>query len=71
MNEFNNSYNALKGSLLRTLIYTIGHVIISIIVVKTVTNATIIEALMDSTIEPLINSIWFFILDRLWTAKGK
>ena len=71
MNEFTESYEALKGSLLRTLVYTIGHVLISVMVVKTVTDASITEALMDSTIEPAINAVWFFVLDRLWTAKGK
>ena len=69
MNEFLDSYKSLKGSFFRTLVYTFGHILISVIVVKTVTDASITEALMDSTIEPAINAVWFFILDRLWNNK--
>ena len=70
MNEFTNSYESLKGSLLRTLVYSIGHVIIAVTVLKLVADVTITEALTDATIEPMVNAVWFFILDRLWNTKG-
>ena len=69
MNEFLGSYKALKGSLLRTFIYTIGHILIAITVLKLVADVTITEALTSATIEPMVNAVWFFILDRLWIAK--
>lgn len=69
MSEFLGSYQSLKGSFLRTLIYTIGHVIIAVTVLKMVADVTITEALTDATIEPLVNAMWFFVLDRLWNTK--
>lgn len=71
MNEFTNSYESLKGSIFRTLIYTVGHVIIATLVVTFVADVSIIVAITDATIEPIINGFWFFTLDRLWNAKGK
>ena len=49
-------YDNNKGSILRTIIYTIGHFAI---------------AITDAIVEPLANAIWYFILDKLWTAKYK
>lgn len=69
MNEFLGSYKALKGSFFRTLVYTVGHILIAVTVLKLVADVTITEALMDSTIEPAINAVWFFVLDRLWNTK--
>lgn len=67
MNEFTNSYQSLKGSLLRTIIYTIGHIIIAMSVVSIVTGASLFQAGSVALIEPSINAIWFFILDRMIT----
>ena len=60
-----------KGSLIRTIIYTIGHFIIAITVLMLVADVPFIIALTDAIVEPIANSIWYFILDKWWTNKSK
>ena len=64
-----NIYRNNKGSILRTIIYTIGHFAIAITVLMIVSDVSFVIALTDAIIEPLANSIWYFILDKWWTAK--
>ena len=66
----NNIYQSNKGSLLRTVIYTIGHFAIAITVLMLVADVSFVIALTDAIIEPLANSIWYFILDKWWTSKN-
>jgi len=67
--EWLQSYTALKGTLLRTLIYTIGHFLIAAACVMYFTGAPFYIAITDAIVEPLINAVWFFILDRLWISN--
>ena len=60
-----------KGSFVRTLIYTIGHFIIAITCLMLIADVSFLIALTDAIIEPLANSIWYFILDKWWTRKNK
>ena len=64
-------YENNKGSLLRTLIYTIGHFIIAITVLMLISNVSFAIALTDAIVEPIANAIWYFVLDKIWTAKVK
>ena len=64
-------YENNKGSLLRTLIYTIGHFAIAITVLMLVADVSFIVALTDAIVEPLANSKWYFVLDKIWIAKYK
>ena len=64
-------YKNNKGSLLRTLIYTIGHFIIAITVLMLISNVSFAIALTDAIVEPLANAIWYFVLDKFWTTKFK
>jgi uncharacterized membrane protein len=64
-----NIYVNNKGSLARTLIYTIGHFMIAIAVLKAVADVTFKEALTDAIVEPIANSVWYFILDKLWVSR--
>ncbi len=64
-------YENNKGSILRTIIYTIGHFAIAITVLMLVADVSFIVALTDAIVEPLANSIWYFILDKIWIAKYK
>tara|TARA_Y100001935_G_C17250608_1_gene480775 strand:- start:751 stop:993 length:243 start_codon:yes stop_codon:yes gene_type:complete len=64
-------YQENKGSLLRTIVYTIGHFIIAISVLMMVANVSFVIALTDAIVEPLANSIWYFILDKWWTRNIK
>ena len=64
-------YNNNKGSIARTIIYTIGHFLIAIMVLKSVANVTLKEAMTDAIVEPLANAIWYFVLDKFWASKIK
>ena len=59
-----------KGSILRTVIYTIGHFIIAITVLMIVADVTFFIALTDAIVEPLANAMWYFILDKWWASKS-
>ena len=60
-----------KGSILRTIIYTIGHFAIAITVLMLVADVTFAVALTDAIVEPIANSVWYFILDKWWASKSK
>ena len=66
-----NIFRNNKGSILRTIIYTIGHFAIAITVLMSVANVSFIIALTDAIVEPLANAVWFFVIDKVWTAKYK
>ncbi len=63
-------YKNNKGSILRTVVYTIGHFAIAIIVLKSVADVTFKEAMTDAIIEPLANAVWYFMLDKFWASKS-
>ena len=60
-----------KGSILRTIVYTIGHFAIAITVLMLVADVSFMIALTDAIVEPIANSIWYFILDKWWASKSK
>ena len=64
-------YKDNKGSILRTIVYTIGHFLIAIIVLKSVADVSIQEAMTDAVVEPLANAVWYFLLDKFWASKMK
>ena len=64
-------YENNKGSLLRTLIYTIGHFAIAITVLMLIADVPFLIALTDAIVEPIANAVWYFVLDKVWTAKYK
>ena len=66
-----NVYSNNKGSILRTLIYTIGHFVIAITVLMLVADVSFSVALTDAIVEPIANSVWYFILDKWWASKSK
>ena len=66
-----NIYNNNKGSILRTIIYTIGHFAIAITVLMLIANVSFYIALTDAIVEPLANAVWYFILDKWWASKTK
>ena len=66
-----NIYINNKGSILRTFIYTIGHFAIAITVLMLVADVTFAVALTDAIVEPIANSVWYFILDKWWASKSK
>ena len=64
-------YSNNRGSILRTAVYTIGHFVIAITVLMLVADVTFAVALTDAIVEPLANSVWYFLLDKFWASKIK
>tara|TARA_Y100001936_G_C15866651_1_gene555383 strand:- start:300 stop:536 length:237 start_codon:yes stop_codon:yes gene_type:complete len=60
-----------KGSILRTIVYTIGHFAIAIIVLMSIADVSFIIALTDAIVEPLANAVWYFVLDKWWASRSK
>lgn len=73
MAEFNEGIFQIlcKTSIGRALIYTVGHVIIAMSVVSIITGASIFQAGLVAFIEPSINGIWYYILDKTWSKMYK
>ena len=55
----------------RALVYTAGHIIIAMTVVSVLTGASLWEAGLVALVEPTINGFWYYILDKIWSAKFK
>ena len=66
-----NIYKDNKGSILRTIVYTIGHFAIAITVLILIADVSFIIALTDAIVEPIANSVWYFILDKWWASNSK
>ena len=62
--------NAFKDrmdeSLLLAIIFFIGNILIAMIVVSAITGASIWEAGLVALVEPSVNSVWFYVLHKLW-----
>tara|TARA_B100001248_G_scaffold209704_1_gene163838 strand:- start:12710 stop:12946 length:237 start_codon:yes stop_codon:yes gene_type:complete len=73
MSEFTqgmlNTLKSLIGSssLGLSIIFFIGHVIIAMAVVSLITGASIWEAGAVALVEPAINSVWFYVLHKVYT----
>ena len=62
-------YASNRGSILRTIVYTIGHFAIAITVLMLVADVSFYIALTDAIVEPLANSVWYFLLDKFWASR--
>ena len=70
-NAARSIYKNNRGSILRTIVYTLGHFAIAITVLMLVADVSFSVALTDAIVEPIANSIWYFILDKWWASKHK
>jgi uncharacterized membrane protein len=41
---------------------------IAIMCLMLIANVTFYQALADAIIEPLLNALWYFVLDRIWST---
>ena len=57
---FKNSSAALA------VVYTLGHIVISMTVVSMMTGASLWEAGSVALLEPAINGVWLYVLHSLW-----
>ena len=69
-NAAKNVYSNNRGSILRTIVYTIGHFVIAISVLMLIADVAFMIALTDAIVEPLANAIWYFILDKWWASRS-
>lgn len=69
MSEFKQGiFKVIAGtSAGRATIYTFGHIIISMAVVRIVTGASWSEAGIVALIEPILNGFWYYLLDKTIT----
>jgi len=76
MTEFKNGiYRTIQSligtSIGRAVIYTLGHIVIAMICNRLITGADWKLAGVDAIIEPMINGVWYYVLDRTWSKYGK
>ena len=76
MTEFTNGIlvtikNKVDDSILLALIFFLGHILIAMIVVSMITGASIWEAGAVALVEPAVNSVWFYVLHKLWKKFSK
>ena len=73
MTEFRTGiFNLIKNtSVGRALIYTCGHIIIAMSVVSVLTGASLWEAGAVALVEPTINGVWYYALDKLFSMRTK
>ena len=77
MSEINKGFfNAIRNQLVRSsvgraIIYTIGHIIIAATFNVIITASTLELAAVDAIIEPLINGVWYYFLDKFWASTIK
>jgi len=58
-----------NGSFKRSVIYTVGHITIATMCNIYITGALFELALTDALIEPLLNGVWYYVLDGLIVNK--
>ena len=68
-NSARTIYSNNRGSILRTIVYTIGHFIIAITVLMLIADVSFMIALTDAIVEPLANAVWYFLLDKFWASR--
>ena len=57
------------GSILRTIIYTIGHMFIAVSCLMVIADVPFSIAITDAIVEPILNGFWYYILDRYWASR--
>ena len=67
----NTVKNKMDESLALALIFFIGHILIAMTVVSIITGASIWEAGIVALVEPAVNSVWFYVLHKLWKKFSK
>ena len=58
-----------KHNLSITIFYTIGHFIIAVLCNHFITKADMRLATIDAIIEPMINALWFHVLNYFYQFK--
>lgn len=67
----NTMRNKFGDSILLSVVFFIGHILIAMTVVSLMTGASLWEAGAVAVVEPAINSIWFYILHKIYDHVKK
>ncbi|MEK9717358.1 MAG: DUF2061 domain-containing protein [Pelagibacteraceae bacterium] len=51
------------------MIYTLGHIVIAMTCNNLITGAPWNLAAIDALVEPMINGVWYYFLDKVWASK--
>ena len=71
MTLVNTIKTKMGDSLLLTLIYTIGHFMIAVACVYFITGAPLELATIEAVIEPLLNALWLYVLQKTYNKFKK
>ena len=69
--EFIQNKTKISDSFALALVYSIGHILIAMTVVKVMTGASLWESGLVALIEPSINAVWLYVLHRTWVTFNK
>ena len=69
--EFIQNKTKISDSFALALVYSIGHILIAMTVVKVMTGASLWESGLVALIEPSINAIWLYVLHRTRVTFNK
>lgn len=58
-----------SSTTVRTLIFTLGHFLIDTMVIAKITGADLQIAGQAAIVGPLINGVWYWLIDRWWTMR--
>lgn len=57
--------------LLKTVVYTMGHIGIACLCIVWITGTDLSYAFIDAVVEPLINAFWYYSLHALWPSNSQ
>ena len=69
--EFIQNKTKISDSFALALVYSIGHILIAMTVVKVMTGARLWVSGLVALIEPSINAVWLYVLHRTWVTFNK
>ena len=64
-------YRNNKGSILRTIVYTIGHFLIATSWSFMIIGVDLSLAAVDAIVEPILNGFWFYALLYSWNSQPR
>jgi len=62
-----NMRRYIDNSFGRSVVYTLGHIVIATLCNVYITGAVVKLALTDAVVEPLCNWVWYYVLDVMWS----
>ena len=64
--HFHLDIYSTKSSLIRTMIFTLGHYLIDVTCTHFIGGAEWNRAFASSIVGPILNAFWYFILDKIF-----